>query len=88
MIAIKASKPNAYGIKHFVLDTDEDFKDMSQYTLYMGSTAYVIKTQKTYIYDGNKQWKLVPLFNSNGGGGGGNLPNPDDSYIYDGGVIV
>lgn len=45
----------AYGIQTYIVDTDEDIKQLRT-TDKMGSTAYVINSGKEYILNGNKTW--------------------------------
>ena len=47
-----------YGIKEFLLDTVEDVKNLPTKNMKTGSTAVVISTGDTYIFNGNKQWVL------------------------------
>ena len=93
MVTIQA-KSKVYGVKHFILDTKDDFNLLRKDLLFMGSTAYVISTGETYIVDGGHNWVLKPNSNSSAGGGsegdsgnGGN-DSTDDTIIYDGGEIL
>ncbi len=93
MVTIQA-KGKVYGVKHFVMDTVDDFNLLRKDLLFMGSTAYVISTGETYIVDGSHNWVLAPNSNSSAGGGseggsngGGNNPT-GGTIIYDGGEIL
>lgn len=94
MVTIKA-KGSAYGVKHFVLDSKEDFQLLRKDLLYMGSTAYVIATGETYIVNGKHEWVLKSVTNSSAGGSGGGSGDGDsdgdgviDTIIYDGGEVL
>ena len=84
MVSITRQKHGAYGVKHFTLDTEDDFKTIRKDTLFTGSTAYVISTGNKYIVNGNLEWKEI---NSSSGGGGDVPPSEDKIIIYDGGEI-
>lgn len=57
-----------YGLKHYVVDAAADLPDLPIDLVWVGSTAYVIATGDTYMFNGNKEWvKIV----TGGGGGGG-----------------
>ena len=80
---------SSYGIKHFVLDTIEDIKELDKNKLTPGSTIFIIASSKYYILNGKKQWiEINPycMSSSSGGNSGGNNP-PSDGSIYDGGSI-
>ena len=69
----------AYGIKHFNLDTFDDFSKLNGYVLVPGCTAFVIDTSTRYILNSEMKWVEIKR------AGGGNV-NPDDGD-YDGGSI-
>ena len=88
MVTIQA-KGKVYGVKHFVMDTVDDFNLLRKDLLFMGSTAYVIATGEKYIVNSDKQWILMPKSENSSGGGS----NPDDDQdithvIYDGGEVI
>ena len=93
MISIGANgKHIAYGIKHYNLDTEEDLKDFSKNNKMVGTTCFVISTSKYYMLNSEYQWIEIKPFGEGGnssGGGGDNPPiDPDNIYIYDGGLIL
>ena len=83
-----------YGIKHYILDTDEDFKQLPTANL-MGCTCFVISTSKYYMMNSEQKWVEITPYGkaiSPEGGGGGDTPdNPNppsgDDIIYEGGII-
>ena len=46
----------AYGVKHFVLDTFDDFSKLEGYVLKPGCTAFVIDTSKSYILNSKQRF--------------------------------
>ena len=61
-----------YGIKEFVLDSEDDLKDLYTHKkVHVGSTAFVIPTGALYILNGSHKWIEV-------GGKGSVIPNPSD----------
>ena len=47
-----------YGIKHIILDTENDFKKITeQYT--PGTTAYVVDNSNNYILNNQNQWVKI-----------------------------
>ena len=61
-----------YGIKEFVLDSEDDLKDLYTHKkVHVGSTAFVIPTGTLYILNGSHKWVEV-------GGTGSVIPNPSD----------
>ena len=78
----------AYGVKNFILDTPTDFAYVGT-NHETGSTAFVISTSEKYMLNGQKQWVKIQVTTGGGSsGGGGEAPDPDNLYIYDGGVII
>jgi hypothetical protein len=81
-----------YGIKHYILDTDEDFNKLPKINL-MGCTCFVISTSKYYMMSGEQKWvEITPYGKTVSPGGGGDTPdNPNppgtDDIIYEGGEI-
>lgn len=80
-------KSNAYGVKHYILDTEQDFNQIPKASLFMGCTAFVISTGKRYVVDGKMEWTLVT---SSGGGSGEDDPGEDEDtvIVYDGGEVL
>lgn len=72
--------------KNFEVDTEADMNAIDVRNVIMGSRCYIINTGATYALNSNKEWKPVPAGSGSGGDSGGGV-NPDDTYIYDGGVI-
>lgn len=57
-----------YGIKEFVLDSEDDIKDLPVHKVHIGSTALVIPTGNIYMLNGEKKWVVVGGSNSSGEG--------------------
>lgn len=74
----------AYGIKKFILDTENELPLVDTTNLYPGSTAFIIESSNNYMLNSQLEWKKVTLA---GSGGGSNDPSGDD-IIYEGGVEV
>lgn len=74
-----------YGIKQLVLDTAEDLLNLKTEDLFPGSTIFIISTSKKYMLNSQKQW--IEITSSNSGEGGGGTINPEDTYVYDGGLV-
>ena len=86
----------AYGIKHYNLDTEQDFADLPTAREQMGCTCFVIETSKYYMLNSKLQWveitpfgKVVSGSGDNDNPGGGDTPGEDESTIivYEGGII-
>lgn len=78
----------AYGIKHFILDTNADFAQLRKHTnIAVGSTAFVIDTSKYYMLNSKNQWKEVRLYGSSSSNNGGDSGDTDSGVDYDGGSI-
>ena len=83
-----------YGIKHYILDSEEDFKKLQNKNI-MGCTCFVIDTSKYYMIDSKKQWIEITPFGKATSSEGGDIDNdgiPDDidpslDIIYEGGII-
>lgn len=61
-----------YGIKEFILDSEDDVKDLPTHKkVHVGSTALVIPTGTLYMLNGSHEWVEV-------GGKGSVNPNPTD----------
>lgn len=89
MISIGANGNKiTYGIKHFNVDTEEDFQRLSN-QFKMGSTCFVIETSKHYMLNGKNQWvEINPIGSSGTSSGGNGSSSEDDEIIYDGGDVV
>jgi hypothetical protein len=72
-----------YGIKHYILDTEEDFNLLPSNRESMGTTCFVIKSSKYYIVNGALEWIEITPYNGGTGSGG----EEDKDIIYDGGQI-
>jgi hypothetical protein len=80
--------------RHFECDEIADLVTIDLYLAPMGSTCYVINTGDMYKLNGKNEWVLMssgstpsnPDDPDNPGGGGGE-PNPQKTYIWDGGEI-
>ena len=68
-----------YGIKIFVVDTEEDKTNLSIRSAKMGSKCYVIATKKWYILDGSNEW--VPFVDAGGSGGSPFIPKGSAATI-------
>ena len=67
----------AYGIKHFILDKEDDLNNLStSYT--PGSSAFIIATSENYILNTQHEWIKITA-----GGNGSNSPL-DNSITLDG----
>lgn len=93
MISIGANGEKiTYGIKHYNVDTEEDKQTILKSSKKkMGCTCYVINTAKYYMLNSDQQWVEMPMPSSGGssGGGGSDTPiDPNNTYIYDGGLII
>ena len=56
-----------YGVNQFICDAAADVVNLPVDGIWPGSTAYVIATCETYMFNGHKEWIKI----STGGGGGG-----------------
>lgn len=74
-----------YGLKKFIVDSVEDIEKIPTISLLPGSTAFIPKSSKLYIYQDNNTW--VEQKSNSSGGGSSEPPNPDNTYIWDGGSI-
>ena len=90
MISIGANGNKiTYGIKHFNVDTEEDFQRLSN-QFKMGSTCFVISTSKYYMLNSKKKWVEITPFGKVVSGGGEDdpdIPSDSDDIIYEGGII-
>lgn len=75
--------------RHFECDNIDDLVTIDLYLAPMGSTCYVINTGDMYKLNSANEW--VHMSSSSpgggGGGGGGEEPEPQKTYIWDGGEI-
>ena len=74
------SNNNSYGVKSFILDTDEDFKNFDYKGAKTGSTIFVIETSKHYMLNNKLEWKEIFPY-----GRGSSITDGD--IIYDGGIV-
>lgn len=58
MNAISTSGHTAYGVKEFIVDTEEDIKNLP-IDIPMGSTALVIGNSTVWCLDGQGEWKQI-----------------------------
>ena len=57
-----------YTLNRYICDTADDVQHLPvDDTVWFGSTAYVISTYETYMFNGNREWVKIAV----GGGGGG-----------------
>ena len=75
----------AYGVKKFIVDGEADVEKIPTSTLAPGSSAFMPKTGDIYIYQPDNTWIKMPK--STGGNSGGDIPDPSNTYIWDGGDI-
>ena len=74
-----------YGIKHFILDTQDDLTNIPT-TCKPGSTAFITETSKYYMLNNQNKWIEVNLSASNGGSSGNEIDiNEGDTVIFNGG---
>ena len=77
-----------YGLKKFIVDSVEDIEKIPTISLLPGSTAFIPKSSKLYIYQDNNTWVEQKSNSNNSGGDGSTEPSdPDNIYIWDGGSI-
>lgn len=77
-----------YGLKKFIVDSVEDIEKIPTISLLPGSTAFIPKSSKLYIYQDNNTWVEQKSNGNNGSSGGSSEPsNPDNTYVWDGGSI-
>ena len=78
-----------YGLKKFIVDSVEDIEKIPTISLLPGSTAFIPKSSKLYIYQDNNTWIEQKSNSNNSGGGGGSTEpsNPDNTYVWDGSSI-
>ena len=47
---------STYNLKEYVVDTQEDIKNLPTSGIRMGSTAFVISTGTVYMLNSSKEW--------------------------------
>lgn len=47
---------STYNLKEYVVDTQEDIKNLPTSGIQMGSTAFVISTGAVYMLNSSKEW--------------------------------
>lgn len=57
---VNSSGQTAYDIQTYVLDTEEDLIELKKEKPKMGSTAYVIESQKGYIFNSKGETTELP----------------------------
>lgn len=81
MITIaKNGNTKAYGIKHYIVDTEADIQNIDFSTSGMGTTVFVIDTSNQYMLNGSKELKKITSAYNPGGG-----EDSTTEVIYDGG---
>lgn len=82
----------AYGIKHFVVDTETELEEIPLRNVYPGSTAIVTSKSIRYMLNNKKEWIQITSNRSNSGGSGSDDPNnpyPDNPNTgLDGGWVT
>ena len=78
-----------YGIKHYILDTEEDLDLLPSNKESMGTTCFIIENSKYYMVNGKLEWVEIKPYNGSLGGnnGGSGGVEGDKEIIYDGGQI-
>lgn len=66
IIPISNSGKIHYAVKHYNCDQASDVQNLPVDGVWVGSTAYVIATGDTYMFNGDKRWVRI----ASGGGGG------------------
>jgi len=67
IIASNSGKKH-YALQHYICDTNEDIVDLPIDNVWVGSTAFVIDSGETYMFNSQKEWIKIA---AEGGGGGG-----------------
>lgn len=83
---VRNSNKIAYGIKHFVVNTETELKEIPLGNVYSGSTALVLESSARYVLNNRLQWvKLAASY----GSGGSTTPDSGDIYVgLDGGLVT
>lgn len=71
VILVKNSGKWHYAVNHYTCDDANDVPNLPVDNVYVGSTAYVIDTCETYMFNGDKEWIKITCCGSGSGGGGG-----------------
>ena len=58
-----------YAINHFICDSASDIPDLPIDLIWVGSTAYIIDSGDTYMFNGQKKWVKIARGGSGGGSG-------------------
>ena len=94
MISINANNGKiSYGVKHYILDTQDDVKNLSHKTAATGSTAFVIDTSKYYMLNSNNEWIETNPYGKEVVYEGGSLDentsddNDKSEVVYEGGTV-
>ena len=84
---VRNSNKIAYGIKHFVVNTETELKEIPLGNVYSGSTALVLESSARYVLNNRLPW--VKLAASYGSGGSTTPDSPGDIYVgLDGGLVT
>lgn len=71
---VKENNHIAYGTMTFTVDSSSELSSVPT-NVTPGSTCFIIEESKTYILNGQGEWKEYQ--SSGGGGGGSEYPNAD-----------
>lgn len=86
----KNSNKIAYGIKHFVVDTEAELEEIPLISVFSGSTAFVVEKSARYMLNNKREWIKVSTASSGGSSGGsGNpsIPDIESGGTLDGGEV-
>lgn len=67
IIASNSGKKH-YALQHYICDTNADIVDLPIDNVWVGSTAFIIESGETYMFNSQKEWIKIAV---EGGGGGG-----------------
>ena len=70
----KNSNKIAYGIKHFVVDTEAELEEIPLISVFSGSTAFVVEKSARYMLNNKREWIKVSTASSGGSSGGSGNP--------------
>lgn len=70
MVSVVNHRGDAYAVRRFVCDVEDEAQHLP-IDVFQGSTAYVIESGNTYIFNGKKQWVLFKSGSGSGNGGSG-----------------
>lgn len=89
MFAIaRNSNKVTYGIKHFVVDTEQDLKELPLRNVYPGSTAIILETSAKYILNNQQKWIQIKGSVGNGSSTPVQPPSDDSNLGLDGGLVT